>query len=512
MCEPASTALVNGMRKVCRWALVWAMAFGWPGVETSRAASAQEVPLDLARALNAAFVNVYEKVSPSVVVIHVRRPSGNATIFPPGWEFFFRTPPGMGGEPPSQGSGVILRADGYIVTNYHVITGAARDGIEVELKDGRRLPAEIVGTDSRTDLSVLRVGAQDLPAAELGDSDAVKVGQMVFALGAPMELPYTLTFGVVSAVGRSNLTRTTVYENYIQTDAAINPGNSGGPLADIEGRVIGINTLISGLHRGLGFAIPINMVKDVAGQLITKGQVERPWLGISIEGIEESEQLRAQFAEVGRGVVVRSILPGGPASRSALRAGDVILKVDAAPVRMAPDVQQAVLRRKVGDEVELEIWRQGSVQKLRIRTAQQPADPGMAARGGSQRLTLPEIFRPQPGQQEREPEDASRGEAFTEVPATLEDAGLELEELESDALVGLGIVDRNGGVRVVGVRSGSLAESAGVRAGDVILEADGQAVTSLESLRQLVSAEKFQKGLMVSLLRNGERTFAILKF
>ncbi|HEY5791812.1 MAG TPA: trypsin-like peptidase domain-containing protein, partial [Chthoniobacterales bacterium] len=235
----------------------------------------------LARSLNDAFADVYEKVSPSVVVIEAKMLPNQADGARDAWEFFFQGPgfqtPGQlpgASVPPKEGSGLIIRTDGYIVTNQHVLRGAVADGITVTLKDGRKLPAKLAGADERTDVAVLKVDAKDLAAAELGDSDKVRVGQFAFALGAPFDLPYTFTFGLVSATGRNDLLHLPdAYEDYIQTDAAINPGNSGGPLADIDGRVIGMNTLINGLNRGLGFAIPVNLVKDVSDQLIAKGRV-----------------------------------------------------------------------------------------------------------------------------------------------------------------------------------------------------------------------------------------------
>lgn len=457
--------------------------------------------IEMARSLDQAFASVYEKVSPSVVVIEVQRTPGDETILPNGWEFFFRTPPGGESDAPSQGSGLIVSSDGYIVTNYHVIAPAAEDGITVILKDGRRFPAQVVGTDAKTDLAVLQVKADGLPAALLGDSDAVRVGQFAFALGAPMELPYTFTFGLISATGRTNLTRSTAYENYLQTDAAINPGNSGGPLADIEGRVIGINTLISGLNRGLGFAIPINMVKDIAAQLIAAGEVIRPWLGISIEGISESERLRRQFPSV-EGVVVQAIFADTPASKSALRAGDVIQRVDGKEVRRAGDVQQAVLRRAVGDEVTLDVWRSGQQSVIRLRAGRQPGDLRAASRAPASQSSpspLSDSMLP--------PQNPAPGG----ISGNNTHIGAVLKPVDPDLLKSWEVTDRTAGLLVLSVEPGSVAEVAGLEPGDVILEAGNQPVASVSALEEILREADLSRGIMLSIAREGSRTFAIIK-
>src|SRR4029077_6562948 len=251
-----------------------------------------------------AFSAVYEKVAPAVVVIEVKRSSDvSMSGLPEGFEFFFRGPDGAPSQT-NQGSGFIISHDGYILTNDHVVGDSANEGITVRLKDGRKFPATLVGMDDNSDLAVIKIDADGLPSVELGDSDAAKVGQFAFAIGAPFELPYTFTVGVISAKGRSNLTNSRAYEEYIQTDASINPGNSGGPLCDIDGHVIGVNTLIYRMNRGLGFAIPINLARRVSEQLITSGRVSRPWLGIEIVGIEENEGLQRYFPELKKGVVI----------------------------------------------------------------------------------------------------------------------------------------------------------------------------------------------------------------
>jgi serine protease Do len=462
------------------------------------AAAPAKASLDLARALNEAFASVYESVSPSVVVIEVRRTGDRNSILPEGWEFFFRSPRGGGGEMefPSQGSGVILSADGLILTNHHVVAPAAPGGITVILKDGRRLPATIVGMDDKTDLAVLQIDAGDLPAAQLGDSDQVRVGQFAFALGAPMELPYTFTFGLVSATDRSNLTRSTLYENYIQTDAAINPGNSGGPLVDIEGRVIGINTMISGINRGLGFAIPINMVKNVAAQLIAHGEVIRPWLGISIAGIEESERLRSQFSPLESGVVVQAIFFETPASQSELRAGDVILRVDESPVRRAGDVQKAVLRRSVGDAIALDVWRGGKESRVEIKAGRQPAEPRQAS-------MAPPILPA--------PDEAIPAREFTPGDLTPASLGMEIQSMDPGALQRFGLGGVETALLVTQVSPGSAAEASGIEEGDILVEANHLPVGNVKTFGQFCGDMDPQRGLLLTIVRDGGKTFAFLK-
>ena len=240
-------------------------------------AAAAEAGKDVVHQLNNAFAKVFEIVAPSVVIIEVSKKSDGSEGLPFDDLFFPGAPPPdennphnqrpnpRGLEPiQSEGSGFIVRPDGYIFTNFHVVEGA--DKIDVKLKDDRSFSAKVVGTDEKTDIAVIKIDAKDLPVAQLGDSDAVRVGQFAFAIGAPFKLDYTFTYGVVSGKGRSKLISTGGYSisDYLQTDASINPGNSGGPLCDIDGKVIGMNTLINGLNRGLGFAIPSNMAKKSA--------------------------------------------------------------------------------------------------------------------------------------------------------------------------------------------------------------------------------------------------------
>ena len=335
-----------------------ALTGGFLLLSTAAGSAAETASL---RALGSAFAGVYEKVVPSVVVLEVSRldDGGGAEAF--SWQFLFRDEDASRGPQPreSEGSGFVIREDGYILTNAHVIEGADPEkGVVARRQDGSRLPLKVVGVDDKTDLAVLKADASGLPAIEWGDSDTVRVGEFVCGIGAPFELDFTLTAGVISAKGRSNLT-STVYEDYLQTDTAINPGNSGGPLCDLDGRVIGVNTLINGLSRGLSFAIPSRLARAVSDELIANGRVVRPWLGIRIETLSEEPGLQRMFG-LDRGVVVRTIEPGAPASQSKLRPADVVVAVDGETVASARELQQAILRKKVGQTVALKVWRTGA--------------------------------------------------------------------------------------------------------------------------------------------------------
>jgi serine protease Do len=479
-------------RDLSVWVAALAVFAAWLTMADVRAETRSTGGSALAMALNEAFADVYEKVAPAVVVIEAHRgvnPTAGRGAMPDAWDYFFRgqppANPRMRGDRPTQGSGFVISRDGLIVTNNHVVEGAAENGLRVTFKDGRKMPAVLVGVDPKTDLALLKVEGDELPTLDLADSDEVRVGQFAFAIGAPFELPYTFTFGLVSAKGRSNLTNIT-YEDYIQTDASINPGNSGGPLVDIHGRVIGVNTLINGINRGLGFAIPTNMVRDVVEQLAENGRVIRPWLGIEILGIEESEVLRSSFPEVPSGVVVDAIRPKTPAWHSELRPGDVILRVDAREVRTARDVQRAVLARRVGDMVQLEIWRKGQERSIQIQAGEQETDflPAAVTPGNTPPQSVP--VRPP------------------------ENLGIQAEDLTVDAAKAMGFTG-SGGVLVTNVANGSPADVAGLRPGDIITHVGNQPVATADAFEKSIEKIDRERGAMILIERENQKTFVILK-
>src|ERR1700758_2929710 len=345
-------------------------------------AAAAEAGKDVVHQLNNAFAKVFETVAPVFFIIEISKTSEVSESSPLD-DLFFQGPPdennprrnpGGGGQRPvqSEGSGFIVRPDGYIFTNFHVVEGA--DKIDVKLRDGRNFPGRIVGTDEKTDIAVIKIDAKDLPVVHLGDSDAVRVGQFAFAIGAPFRLDYTFTYGVISGKGRSKLLQTGAYSisDYLQTDASINPGNSGGPLCDIDGKVIGMNTLINGMNRGLGFAIPINMAKEIGTALVAGRKIMRPWLGIRIETLGDDPTLRDLFKGADKGVVVRTIEADAPASKSDLRPFDLITHVDGTPIDTDSQLQHEILKKKVGQKLELTVWRKAQTIKIPIKTGELP--------------------------------------------------------------------------------------------------------------------------------------------
>jgi Do/DeqQ family serine protease len=445
---------------------------------------------DVVHQLNNAFEKVFEVVAPSVVIIEVtKKADGNDTSLD---DLFFQGPdendPHHGRRLPdpvqSEGSGFIVRPDGFIYTNFHVVEGA--DKVEVKLKDGREFPGKVVGTDEKTDIAVVKVDAANLPIVQLANSDEVRVGQFAFAIGAPFKLDYTFTYGVISGKGRSKLLETGGYNiaDYLQTDTSINPGNSGGPLCDIDGKVVGMNTLINGLNRGLGFAIPSNLVNEIGTQLIAGNKIVRPWLGIRIETLGDDSSIRDLFKGVDKGVVVRTIEADAPAYKSDLRPFDVITQIDGAPVTTDTQLQHEILKKKVGQNVELGVWRKGQMMKIAVTTGELPNDVGRAP------------VQPAPPTEPRQ-EDINR-------------FGLQVQDLTKEVATRLKLSVEQG-VIVTDVADNSIAAAQDIRREDVITEVDGKPVTSVASFRDALTKADPRRGILLYLDRKGSRTFAVLK-
>ncbi|MGA3172068.1 MAG: trypsin-like peptidase domain-containing protein [Chthoniobacteraceae bacterium] len=441
---------------------------------------------DLLHEIDDAFVAVFEKVAPAVVVIEAEKkpaPDDQNQNF----DYYFHSPEGDDGnhapvqEPPvrSEGSGFIVRPDGYIYTNYHVIEDSEK--VEVRLRDNRRFIARIVGADPHTDIAVLKIDATNLPTAALLDSDTVRVGQMCFAIGIPYNLDYSFCRGVVSAKGRGNLTSSLtnlMYEDYIQTDAMINPGNSGGPLFDIDGNVIGMNTLINGLDRGLAFAIPSNMLNEIGGELIATGHASHPWLGISVQSVEDEPSAADRFPGVAQGVCVDTIEANAPAYKSDLRPMDVILKVDGVPVASSHDLQIDILRKKVGQSVDLNVWRDGKTFDIAIVTDELPAD-------------LSKIAEEHYKAKIRPSDDTSYGLEFGGEP---QPAG-----------------DKPGaGAAVTAVQTDSPAGRVGIRPGDIVVAVDQKPVADSAACLDLLAAHRGPTGPLLFLIRDGNKARVVL--
>ncbi len=314
-------------------------------------------------AYSLAVVTVAEKVGPAVVNISaVHR--GTA-----------RTPRGLVPfEAPGAGSGVIIAPDGYILTNSHVVHGAAR--LEVTLADGRSFPARLVGEDPATDLAVISVDVTGLPIAQLGDSDRLRVGQLVIAIGNPFGFQATVTAGVVSALGRSLRSQSgRLIENMIQTDTALNPGNSGGPLVDSRGRVVGVNTAIISGAQGICFAIPVNTARWVTGMLIKEGRVRRAYLGIAGEPRPlHLRVLRQQGLTQTTAIGVLQVVPSSPAERAGLKPGDLIVALDGTPMSSVDDVHRFLTHAPIGASVRVGVLRGG--QRLELPAVLDAAPQG----------------------------------------------------------------------------------------------------------------------------------------
>jgi serine protease Do len=463
---------------------------------TPRSSTPRDANLSVAHQLSAAFQDVAEHVRPSVVSVSTRRgmqksmqqggarqPQANPFQDSPFGDFFdhFFGPggPQFGPGVPQEGlgSGFVVSKDGYILTNAHVVDGA--DEIIVRTNDERDLDAKLVGSDPQTDLAVLKVENGSLDALELGDSDALRVGQWVVAAGTPFGLSSSITTGIVSATGRSNL-RIADYEDFIQTDAAINPGNSGGPLLDLEGKVVGINTAIfsrTGGNMGIGFAIPINMAKTIMNSLISDGKVTRGRLGAWIQDL--NDDLAESFDYDSRnGVLIGDVDPDSPAGKAGLRSGDIVLEYDGQPVTRADDLRMRVAGTKPGESVELEIWRDGRRRTVDVEI----------------------------GELESE-------EVAGDHPAAQMDEGLGFtaRTLSPDLAQQLGVDENTKGAVVTEVEPFGPAADSGIRQGDVIVQVQNVPVKTAEELRRELGKADLEKGARIVVLSGGSRRFAVLK-
>ncbi len=424
------------------------------------------------------FATLAEQLKPSVVnisttrTVQFRRPSlpgmrGRPNdLFDEFFEHFFQGQPGRPSQRQSLGSGFVISADGYILTNDHVVRDA--DEITVRLADGRTFSAVLQGGDSKLDLALLKIDidGEELPVASLGSSDALRVGEWVMAIGNPFGLAQTVTVGIVSAKGR--VIGAGPYDDFIQTDASINPGNSGGPLFNTQGEVVGINTAIVAGGQGIGFAIPIDAARDVITQLRTTGQVVRGWLGVTIQSL--TDELAASFGlDRARGALVTEVSSGSPADKAGIRRGDVIVAVNGHAVDEMSDLPRRVAALPVGQQARVTVIRDGKERHIQVKVAQLGA----------------EIDAP------------------SETP--LKSLGLSLADPHADQLRRFG-VEGIRGVLVTGVAGNSAAAAAAVRVGDLIVEANGQTTENLAALHRAVGKPASGASLRL-LLRRGSRLF-----
>lgn len=361
----------------------------------------------------------------------------------------------------SLGTGFIISADGYILTNNHVVNGA--DEVMVKLSDGRELKGEIKGMDEKLDLALVKINDKGtFPSTELGDSDALEVGEWVMAIGNPFGLAQTVTAGIVSAKGR--VIGSGPYDDFIQTDASINPGNSGGPLFSASGKVIGINTAIIAGGQGIGFAIPINMAKGIIAQLRDSGKVTRGYLGVRFQPL--TTDLAKSFGlDSDKGALIATVEKDTPAEKAGLKAGDVILEYDGKPITESTELPRYVAVTPIDKKVKLVIYRDGKKQDVFVVVGKLKDAEGAAAVSGA------------------------GGES--------EKLGISVQELTKELASRLGIRDK-GGLAVVEVKPGSSAEEAGIAPGSIIIEINGQRPETVDAFAAIVA--RLKKGDVVRLL------------
>jgi serine protease Do len=432
----------------------WGKAF-WKESEAGAAGKPSVAGLpslaDLVEGLKRTVVNIQvsKKVQTGPLPFF-RGPRGERDPFRDFFERFFGDQVPKEFEQKGLGSGVVISKDGYVLTNNHVVEGA--DEIRVRLPEGQgEYSAKVVGADATTDLALLRIEPEkDLHAAVLGDSDSLRVGEWVIAIGNPFGLEHTVTAGIVSAKGR--VIGSGPYDDFIQTDASINPGNSGGPLFNLQGEVVGINTAIVASGQGIGFAIPINVAKEELPQLREKGKVTRGWLGVQIQGWEPGMAQKFGLKEE-RGALVGRVIEGEPAEKAGIRKGDVILEVEGHRIKDTKDLLNTVARLQPGQKAKVTVWRDGKELSLTVELGERPAE----------------------------------GEVSSEQAPSKEDRiGLTVQEITSEIAERMGL-EKAEGVLISNVKPGSPAAKAGLQRGDVIHEIERQAIKNLKDYQKALS-------------------------
>lgn len=448
------------------------------------ATQAQEDTKQQLRGLSQAFRDVVKEVGPAVVYISTeqtvksrRTPEQYRDFF--GDEFFRRffgdTPREREYKQRGLGSGFITSEDGYILTNNHLVTNA--DKIKVTLADKREFTATIVGTDPKSDVAVIKIESENLPIVKLGDSDTIEVGDWAIAIGTPYGLQQTVTAGIISAEGRSNI-GINDYEDFIQTDAAINPGNSGGPLVNIESEVIGINTAIfsrSGGYQGIGLAIPINMAKHIQESLITKGKVVRGWLGVIIQPVTQEIARRFELKEA-TGTLIGDVLKDSPAERAGVKRGDVIISFDGQPIDSPNTLKNVVAATTVDKKVKVVVIRNGKEETLKVKVGELPSD--------------------------------LQASTVTPSEETTTQFGLRVQELTPEIADQLGYGDDEG-VVISDVEPGSPASEAGLRRGDLIKEINRTPIKSLADYNKATASIDEDKSFL-ALIKRGDNTLYIV--
>ena len=435
-----------------------------------------------------AFIETAEKVNPAIVQITVVSDRGND----PHGDFFFFPFKDLPKEQKGSGSGILISEDGYIITNNHVVENANK--VTVGLYDKRRFDATVVGTDPLTDLAVIKIEGEDFPLAYLGNSDDLKVGQWVMAIGNPLSLASTVTAGIVSAIGRGQLgliRDSYGVENFIQTDAAINPGNSGGALVDLSGAVVGVNSAIAtsgtGTYIGYGFAIPINLAKAVAKDLIAHGKVSRGYIGVNISEVDDAIA-KSLGMDKPRGIIIQNVLEGSAAEESDLRAGDVILEIDGREIDAPNQLQSYVAAQTAGTTVTLNIFRDGKTLNkkvtLKARDDDKNIEPISEKKGGT-----------------------IKGEENVTI-ANFDNIGLTVKNLNDRDMKNYSV---NHGVLITEVKPFSKAEDQRLFAGLVILEADKSEIDNVNDLKNIVDEKRGSALLLKVIDKEGNNRFVGLE-
>jgi serine protease Do len=431
------------------------------------------------------FADIVEKLKPAVVNISTtktiragggrfRSPFGDQAPFDRyfgGDEFFerfFGDTPQREFKQKSLGSGFIISHDGYIFTNNHVVEQSEK--IRVKLSDGREYDAKIIGKDAKTDIALIKIKpAESLPVVDIGDSEKLRVGDWVLAIGNPFGLEQTVTAGIVSAKGR--VIGAGPYDNFIQTDASINPGNSGGPLFNLEGKVIGINTAIVAQGQGIGFAIPISMAKDMLPDLKSKGTVTRGWMGISVQDITEDMAKSFKLKDP-NGAIVAEVFQGDPADKAGLKAGDIIIEVNGRRIKDTHELLVMIASFRVADQVRVKVLRDGLEKVFNVVVAERKDQPEVAL-----------------------------------SPKASPDLGLSVQELTPDIAQYLGIKEKKG-IIVVDVEPGSPADEVGIQPQDIILQINRAPVTTLKEYSREI-AKKTAKSSLLFQIKRGRATFFV---
>jgi len=479
-----------------RFALVAALLAGPAVLPRTVLADTAMADLDVAHQLNRAFVDLAKKVSPSVVVISVVQKETAVTTddgdeesrpdsMPPGfWKKFheqFKHPPME--KSIGQGSGIIIRENGYILTNGHVIEDA--ESISVRLQNGKQYSATVRGVDPQSDVAVIKIEAEGLPAATLADSTKTQVGEFAIAIGAPFGFDYSITFGHVSAKSRSvidGFEGRTMDQDFLQTDALINPGNSGGPLVNIDGQVIGINTLIQGLHSGIGFAIPSSLAREISDGIIQTGKFSRPYLGIGMRAVRDENDLRELIPGLQDGVVVHTSEPNGPAAKSLLKPSDIITSVDGEPVATPQQLRGTIRGKKIGSPVTLSVLRQGKTIPIQVSPTEWPQPEAVVAKAAP---------------------------AAPTKTGTVE-LGITVKPLSAALAYQLGLSSQQG-VIVATVEKNSPAARSQIKPGDIITSIDQQPINSRKQYQTAVEKLDLKKGAMINLISGNTARFEIVK-